>query len=170
MGLLILAGCCTQPKLDQFTPDSAFGSIPRFAIVSKTNNVYRGGQPTPAGFQYLHDVLHVRTVVKLDTDAEGLDSDAERLGMTVVKFPIRFSQQLFGGFDQARISALVQENYHDTFIHCLHGEDRTGLACYFYETRVLSVPQAQAISDMLSHGFHKELHGLWEAVEKDPAP
>jgi protein tyrosine/serine phosphatase len=143
------------------------GSIPDFDIVSKANNVYRGGQPTQAGLRYLHDVLHVDKIIKLNTDAEGSDAEAAMMGMTVTKFPIPLRQQMFGGVDKARLIQIIEQNEKNCFIHCKHGQDRTGVAVYFYETRVLHQSKQHATNDMLSHGFHKVFHGLWECVKDD---
>ena len=171
--VLVLAGCCnTRPANVSLLPEKPapsplIGSIPDFDIVSKANNVYRGGQPTPAGLRYLHDVLHVDKVIKLNTDAEGSDAEAEMMGMIVIKFPIPFRQQMFGGIDKARLIQIIEQNEKNCLIHCEHGKDRTGLAVYFYETRVLHQSKQDAINDMLSHRFDKFLRGLWECVEDD---
>ena len=171
--VLALTACCnTRPVNvsllpEKLAPSPLFGSIPQFDIVSKANNVYRGGQPTPAGLRYLHDVLHVDKVIKLNTDAEGSDAEAEMIGMIVIKFPIPFRQQMFGGVDKARLIQIIEQNEKNCLIHCEHGKDRTGLAVYFYETRVLHQGKQDAINDMLSHRFDRFLRGLWECVEDD---
>lgn len=51
------------------------------------------------------------------------------------------------------------------FVHCLHGQDRTGIVIAYYRVLFCHWTKADAEKEMLAHGFHKELHGLWECWE-----
>ncbi|MDE2099800.1 MAG: tyrosine-protein phosphatase [Patescibacteria group bacterium] len=155
----VLAGCIQLPK----RPAAPFGGIAHFGYV--TPEIYRGGQPTPAGFDYLKK-LGVRTVVKLDTDAQGNDAYAESIGMTVTRIPITTWQQVFGPVPVNQIDQAARELPAGSYIHCQHGQDRTGLFVYRYR-RLHGWSKADAERELLSNGFHRVLHGLWECVEKD---
>lgn len=50
-------------------------------------------------------------------------------------------------------------------IHCEHGQDRTGLVVACYRVQHMGWTHEAAEKDMLAHGFHKALHGLWEYWE-----
>jgi tyrosine-protein phosphatase SIW14 len=133
--------------------------IPNFAQVD--SRLYRGGQPTPDGWRYLKSI-GVRNVIKLNTQAEGVD---DYVNFNVYESPVTLGQQLglepmpphFGvGFDSHAGSS---------FVHCEHGQDRTGLFVAIHRVRVDGWTKAQAEKEMLSMGFHRSLHGLWEFWE-----
>jgi len=146
--LLFLLCSCGSPAI--------YHGIPNLAQVNP--GIYRGGQPTSEGWQYLHD-LGVTNVVKLNTEDEGSDDAAEGFGMSVHRIPISLWEQMTG-VNPEKISAAVSYVLPQTFIHCSHGQDRTGLvvACYRLKT---SWTRAVAEREMLDLGFHKELIGLW---------
>lgn len=159
MAVALLCGCADWPMTH---------GIPNLAQVEP--GVWRGGQPTAAGWAWLR-AQGVTNDVKLDTDDEGSDSNAVALGMTVYPCPVSFPRQmglepmprdLF--FDNA-LAALPASNI---FVHCEHGQDRTGLfvAMWRMELNRDGWLPAAAEREMLAHGFHKELVGLWERWHK----
>jgi tyrosine-protein phosphatase SIW14 len=115
----------TTPKETERTTPAA--PIKRFAEV--TPRLYRGAQPSAAGFAYLYD-RGVRTVISL------LDNTAERakvesLGMRYVNIPVTFRPFVWG--DDVTDAALEQffQVVDDpasgiVFVHCHRGADRTG--------------------------------------------
>ncbi len=44
---------------------------------------------------------------------------------------------------------------HSVLIHCLHGEDRTGIVCAAYRIKYQNWPVEKAIAEMYEEGFHK---------------
>jgi hypothetical protein len=173
LAILLLPACMTV-KLSLW-PDMTPDDIPNFAQVDQ--GVYRGGQPTEAGWKKLRR-LGVTKVVKLNSDNEGSDDGSE---MVVHKYTITVEQQLdpFYPVSQATIREAVADIGPGTFVHCgsdartqswldkklniQGGQDRTGLiiACYRLTT---GWTVAAAQSEMRSRGFHWfELPGLEEA-------
>lgn len=150
---MLVAGCSTR---------HVEHGIPNLAQVAP--NVWRGGQPEDAkAWAYLHDVLGITHDVKLNTEAEGSDAGAEAAGMFVHRFPILFWRQLLGP-DQNQMDSIVRaatEYPFGVFIHCSHGEDRTGLVVATYLHEVEGWPKNKAEVDMLAHNFHRSLFGLW---------
>lgn len=138
--------------------------IPHLAAVDSSRAIYRGGQPSSLqDWLYLHDQLGVSNVIKLNTELEASDSEAELLGMRVYHSPIDLSQQL----GLARMPSLVTPfpRVSGLFIHCEHGQDRTGLFVAMYRVAVNHWTKADAQKEMLQLGFHKSLRGLWEYWE-----
>jgi hypothetical protein len=131
--------------------------VPNFDRVEA--EVYRGGQPTHEGWLYLKS-LGVTNVVKLNRESEGSDAEAETLGMTIHRFPISYQQQILGRVSSNIVWHAVQYITPHTFIHCEHGQDRTGLvvAC---DRVAKNTAKDAAEQEMLRHGFHKSLRGLW---------
>jgi len=140
--------------------------IPNFHIVDIEKKIWRGGQPVDQDWQYLK-TCGFKQVIKLNTDGEGSDSPFVGDG-TLYKCPITLDQQLLYTPIQIVIDAagFIGPN---TFIHCEHGLDRTGLICAVY--RVMSGwSKERAEQEMLTLGFHKELLGLWHAWLEYAAP
>jgi hypothetical protein len=64
------------------------------------------------------------------------------------------------------LGATMQTNSPVVFVHCLHGQDRTGIVIAFYRVLFCNWSKADAEKEMLAHGFHKECIGLWERWKK----
>lgn len=141
--------------------------IPNFSEVDP--GVYRGGQPTAEGVRYLVDRLHVRTFVKLNSYAEG-DSDniAAALGARVYCLPINLTQQTIGEPSQLNIiRAEAMMCVGPVFVHCQHGQDRTGLVVALWRRDFDHWSKARAEKEMMAHGFHPWERGLyWYWEEK----
>jgi len=139
--LILLVGCATQQSTN---------GIPNFSQVSP--GIYRGGQPTAQGWEYLH-TLGVTNVLKLNTNLEGTDPKDFR----IFYYPITFAQQM--GFEE--LPSLPIFFGPPMFVHCSHGQDRTGLMIALHRMLVENWSKSDAEKEMLEHGFHKELRGLW---------
>ena len=153
--MAIILGCTTVPTI-------ITRGVPNFAMVEP--GVYRGGQPTLEGWLYLKS-LGVTNVVKLNEISEGSDQPAIDLGMTVNYHPINFIDQAVLKPNKKDFLEAVSEIKPGTYVHCEHGQDRTGLAVGAYRVIDEHVAKKTAYSEMLTHGFHKVLHGLndfWE--------
>lgn len=174
LALCGLCGCHAAPVTH---------GIPNLAQVEP--GVWRGGQPNDEGWKWLKS-QEVATVIKLNTESEASDNAARNLyGMEVWGFPLTTGQQL--GFvaipkdyfdtaiaafpmPKAQLASFgLPSNYShgNVFIHCQHGQDRTGLfvACYRVAGHQEGWTRERAEKEMLALGFHKSLHGLWEAWE-----
>ena len=177
--LLLLCGCTTNFSLLPQKPAEPFGGIPNFFKVDE--GVYRGAQPLKSGFDYLKSI-GVKTIYKLNLDSEGSDTYSESIGIKVVRLPITDWDQIIGPPPVAQMKALVLQVKPGSFIHCgsterttgsiykklknQGGQDRTGLFVFYYRLGhgwTYSVAREEA----LGIGFHRELHGLNEAMENE---
>lgn len=140
-------------------------AIPNFSQVKI--GVWRGGQPTAEGWKQLKS-LGVKWVVKHNTERESSDNLAKSNGMQVIHLPITLKQQTIGKPKSktlnAAVSALGREG---TFVHCLHGEDRTGLVVGAYRVKVEQWTKIDAYEEMKLHGFHPMLRGLYWSWQED---
>ncbi len=140
--------CSTKP----------LSNIPNFAVVEP--GIFRGGQPTDAGWANLR-LAGITNVIKLNLSEEGSDDMAITNGMVVNNFPIDLDDQILGPIKIATVNGALSLIHKGTFVHCEHGQDRTGLIIAVYRVKSgWSKPKAEA--EMLKLGFHKELHGLWD--------
>lgn len=106
--------------------------------LSKVNDqVYRGAQPTEAGFQSLAK-LGIRTIVDLRAIGEHAHSQAEEkriveaAGMKYVSVPMEGMTKP-DTRDVSRVLAILENpSAGPVFVHCQRGADRTGalIACY----------------------------------------
>jgi len=158
VALLALCGCATPLRTH---------GIPNYSLVA--TNLARGGEPNKEGWEYLQS-QGFKIVIKLNTDAEGSDDYARQCGMTVDKYPITFLQQIFGPPYRTQIAVWeAAECGEKVFVHCSHGEDRTGLIVAMYRHQVQGWTKDAARKEMLALGFHPAELGLdWYYREKVP--
>lgn len=155
--LLALVGCTTVPTYVDH-------GVPNLRQVSPGE--YRGGQPTVNGWVYLQS-LGVSNVVKLNLESESSDAPARMLGMVVNYFPIDTLHQTVLKPSPVLVSNAVVLIKPGTYVHCEHGQDRTGLIVGCKRVWVEAWPKWVAREEMLNDGFHKSLHGLNDFWEDD---
>jgi hypothetical protein len=139
-------------------PENAASGIPHLSQVEP--GVWRGGQPkTPEAWAYLRHTLGLTNDIKLNTGEEASDQAAVDVGFRLYYFPIDTMEQLVEGPDPVAMSNAVARIKPGTFIHCEHGQDRTGLLVGRY--RLLEGTNAAAAwREMTNHGYHPALLGL----------
>ena len=143
-------------------------------------NVIRSGQSTAEGWDYLRTLLDGRrvTVIKLNFPDEGSDEPAAALGWRVLNLGIEPRTNPHNAVElvneiiekpdagnwaavMAEISNIPEEDDGRTWlIHCVNGNDRTGLACGHVRVMVDHWSKASAYEEMVRMGFHPELIGL----------
>jgi protein tyrosine/serine phosphatase len=155
ISFLLLVGCNTVPS---FTSNN----ILNLRVVDASQNILRGGQPDAKGFIYLKS-LGITNIIKLNLE-DNEDAEATALGMTVVYIPINTYDQVIH-LEKWKFEVAVIAITPNTFIHCAHGQDRTGLVVAGYRM-ANGMSKADAEKEMLANGFHKELIGLWGFFKK----
>jgi tyrosine-protein phosphatase SIW14 len=161
-GLLLAVlcwGCASTPNT------GPVHGVPHFDQVER--GIYRGGQPADDGWDYLASI-GVSNVIKLNTTSEGSDDGATRRGMAVRYHPITLWQQLLTGPDILSMNEALAEIGPGTFIHCTHGEDRTGLLVGLYRLQE-GWSKDKALLEMVQHGYHTALMGLTDYWTDAPA-
>ena len=143
--------------------DGDTNGVPHLALVEQPA-IYRGGQPNESGWRWLV-AAGVSNVVKLNPMEEGSDAPAAALGMAVHYFPVDTMEQLVGGPDPEAMRRAVDRIGPGTFIHCQHGQDRTGLVVGLYRMRE-GTNKPAAWGEMMAHGFHPALRGLTDFWER----
>jgi protein tyrosine/serine phosphatase len=143
-----------------------------------STGIYRGGQPTAEGWAFLKE-KGVKTVVKLNFEDEGSDAEAKKLGMTVIDAsgPPATIKNVWGAPKPERlqlaVTALGDKRLHPIYVHCLHGQDRTGLAVGLHRVINEGWKKADAWTEMKRIGFHRSLRGLravWKKFDGKTIP
>ena len=146
--------------------------------------LYRGAQPNEQGLEELKK-LGITTIVDLRAEdrskSEWEKTAAERLGMHFVHIPIagfaaptneevvqflslvRSSTPQDGG----QLVTLPNGQPQKIFVHCLLGEDRTGVFIATYRMSMQKWPAEQAMREMNSFGFNGFWHPAMKAFVRD---
>jgi tyrosine-protein phosphatase SIW14 len=151
-----------MPRLSVFMPvllacgPLFAGSAPGIRNFDEVNeHVYRGGQPTSAGFTYLAK-LGVKTIV--DLREPGQRSKAEEravtaLGMHYVNVPMTGLTPP-NGAQTAKILGLLEDGSSGpAFVHCWRGADRTGAVIAAYHIDHDKWDNPRALKDARAHGM-----------------
>jgi len=179
LALLIL--CVTtrvhaQDKSQPITPSvmsSAYGEKLKIRGIPNPGKIndglYRGAQPNEQGLEELKK-LGITTIVDLRAEDRGKSEwerqTAEKLGMRFVHIPI-------AGFaaptneEVAQFLSLFRDSQQKVFVHCLLGEDRTGVFVATYRMSVQKWPVAQAMREMNTFGFNGFWHPSMKAFVRD---
>jgi protein tyrosine/serine phosphatase len=135
-----------------------FNGIPNLFAVEQ--DILRGGQPSAEGWTYLKS-QGITDVIKLNTEEEGSDAPAEAMGMAVHRFPIPWWRQMLWRPKMSDVQAAVSLIAPHTLVHCKLGEDRTGIIVACYRVWKQGWSKEDAENEMLAHGFHISLQGLY---------
>jgi protein tyrosine phosphatase (PTP) superfamily phosphohydrolase (DUF442 family) len=136
-----------------FAQKLSLEGVPVFAQVTPT--LYRGAQPTEEGFRNL-----AAMGVKIVVDQRGSRSEREqvtKLGMQYVAIPWHcpFPEDTIF----ARFLTLLRDNPGaKVFVHCLTGQDRTGMQIAAYRMAEQGWTAEEANQEMEAFGFSRSHH------------
>lgn len=144
--------------------------IPNLKSVDEDKAIWRGGQPVTADDWQLLKSKGVTSVIKLNSDGGPTDlgampdDGALDIGLSLYKVPMGLLTQIVAPLKAAQdIEQAIWFIVPGTFIHCSHGQDRTGLAVAMWRHKVCGWSKEAAQAEMLANGFHEALLGLWVA-------
>jgi protein tyrosine/serine phosphatase len=136
------------------------GDIPRFSSIS--DGLYRGGQPTEKGFQFLKD-RGVKTIINLRAEDNSEKAIVEKLGMIYVQLPVDevspWSKVPDGMVNKYFELIGNRENY-PIFFHCRRGADRTGALAAMYRIAMQSWDAKKAYQEARDIGMRWFYTGL----------
>jgi protein tyrosine phosphatase (PTP) superfamily phosphohydrolase (DUF442 family) len=138
--------------------------LPRYFQVA--DGVFRGGQPTLAGMQRLKE-NGVKTIVSFRNNrhlTELESQEAQRLGISFVSIPLNGLTRPSASEIHEFLSIVQDQNRLPVFVHCQHGEDRTGTMIGIYRMAAQHWSAANAYHEMLQRGFHPQYVWLADAV------
>lgn len=139
----------------------SFGFIPNFKQVNA--GLYRGGRPTGGDFSYLVS-KGIKTVISLEVPST-VSRERRQVTGKKMKF-ISIPLSVYYSPTDHEINQLLQylqdPALQPIFIHCMHGEDRTGLIMGLYRVEVDKWDPDVAYQEMLKMGFHPKYAPLDE--------
>jgi len=156
LSALLFTGCAARNSAE---PTYENFGLTNFYKVS--DDVYRSGQPSKEQLAQLVEHYGIKSVIKLNAGEEPESCplvDAPRIsGWSVVsKGSAPTTKQL------KQILDAIDCAPKPVLIHCLHGEDRTGLIVALWRIRH-GAGVDEAYSDMMRRGFHVKYPGIWKA-------
>ena len=118
-------------------------------------HVYRGGQPTDEGFQYLAKI-GVKTVIDLRGAGEGRrdeESVVSAAGMKYVNVPMTGLTPPTVAEITKILAILEDETTGPVFVHCQRGADRTGAVIASYRIEHDGWDNARALKEAMGNGM-----------------
>jgi protein tyrosine/serine phosphatase len=138
-------------------------TIPITAFRTVSDGIYRGARPLHAGMEALAQQLAIKTDLDLENDGSAIadeQKDAQALGIRMISLPMSgFFAPSDSTVNQA-LAILKDPANYPVFVHCQHGEDRTGLIVGLFRVEVQGMSPADAYAEMKADGFHPILLGL----------
>lgn len=128
---------------------------PRFDKVS--DQIFRGGQPTPTDLKILADVYGIKRIISLDGNiGSKIAPLVNALNIEHIIIPISGDESKpLINFLKDSIDMLLKKQ--PVYIHCRHGSDRTGMAVAMYRTQVQGWDAVKALKEAKSYGFGDKL-------------
>jgi tyrosine-protein phosphatase SIW14 len=134
------------------------GALPVFAAPGIGNfdqldaHVYRGAQPTAAGFEYLAKI-GVKTILDLRDDGPREEQTVTADGMKYVHIPMTGLTPPTPA-ETSKILALLNDDASGpVFVHCKRGADRTGAVIAAYRIDHDHWDNPRALKEAMSHGM-----------------
>jgi protein tyrosine phosphatase (PTP) superfamily phosphohydrolase (DUF442 family) len=141
-------------------------SIAKYRIVSP--GIGAGGQPSPEGYKWLASQGY-KTIV----DVQGVDNSqaARAAGLNYIYLPYDGNPVPSSSWMTNVVSAMSNSANQPVFVHCLRGEDRTGVAIALYREQVEDWCYQQAYNELMQWagysfpGTPDEQAAVFEAIK-----
>jgi tyrosine-protein phosphatase SIW14 len=114
--------------------------------------IYRGAEPDADGYATLKK-MGIKTVIDMRT-SESEKALVEGAGMKAVAMPIEMSRNGLKARVDSLVTMLADPANQPVYIHCRHGQDRTGIVVAAYRMKVEGWSLKDAESEMQSFGFN----------------
>lgn len=114
--------------------------------------IYRGAQPERDGYATLKQ-LGIRTVIDLRT-TESEKAQVEAAGIQAIAVPIEMTRNGLREKVDRVVALMADPANQPVYVHCRHGQDRTGIVVAAYRMTVDGWGLKDAETEMQSFGFN----------------
>lgn len=129
------------------------GALPGLANVGRVApGVYRGAQPEAAGYATLKK-MGIRTVINLRTSMSERAA-VEAAGMQSFEVPMEMSRDGLRAKVDRAVALMADPANQPVFVHCRHGQDRTGIVIAAFRMKIQGWPLSDAEAEMQAFGFN----------------
>jgi len=139
-------------------------NLPRYQVVDTA--LVRGAQPSEQGLKLLKDG-GVKTVINLrnnHTTVKDEEIVAKQLGLNYVSIPLDGIHKPSAAAIKQFLSVVQDHAAQPVFVHCEHGEDRTGVMVAIYREEAYKWKADMAYQEAVIDGFHPAYFWLTDAV------
>ncbi len=128
-------------------------NLPGLSNIGRVSpGIYRGALPEKTGYETLKK-LGIKTVIDMRTTGSE-KADVEAAGMTSIAIPIQMSRSgLLPKVEQV-VALMADPSNQPVYVHCRHGQDRTGIVVAAYRMSHQGWSLADAETDMQAFGFN----------------
>lgn len=161
-------------------PNVAADPVPNFHQI--TQQIYRGGRPTPEGLKSLKEA-GIKSIINLENVAGPVQNEraqAKALGMGFMSSPMSWITPPTDQQIDKILAVMSNPENQPVYIHCLHGRDRTGLVSALYRVLIQKMSAREAYSEMKQLGFrslfvtlewyYRQRTGYWDFRFNSRAP
>ena len=159
LAALLFALACGGSAQAPDQGDSFEADVTTPAIELVSAGIYRGPRPTQATLSQLRS-LGVKTILDLEDTTSAINTERGWVG----NLKMTFISEPMSGFwtpndkEVNQIEAIMADPARrPIFVHCQHGQDRTGLIVGLYRVFSEHWTPAAAYREMLAKGFHQAL-------------
>jgi len=146
--------------------------IPNYLQV--TDKISRGGRPGRSDLQELYRSRY-KLIINLENNVQAVNREngwARDIGIEDVSLPMEWKTGPNDKQIDEILALLTDPSKMPVFIHCTHGQDRTGLLIGLYRVLVQKWDPKKAYDEMVALGFHPEFSALtdyfWKRVSANP--
>ncbi len=133
-------------------------AIPEYHVVN--DGIIRGGRPQKGDLAALKK-QGIKTIINIDdADSSAERTEAIKLGLNFIASPMSAFKSPNDAQVNKILSQLQDHSLMPIFIHCKHGQDRTGMIIGLYRYQVDKWSARSAYSEMNKFGFHPILVSL----------
>lgn len=128
-------------------------NLPGLSNVGRVSpHIYRGALPGKAGYATLKQ-LGIKTVVDMRTTGSE-KQEVENAGMDSISIPIEMSRNGLQAKVEHVLAVMADPARQPVYIHCRHGQDRTGIVVAAYRMKHQGWSLADAETEMQAFGFN----------------
>jgi len=128
-------------------------NLPGLSNVGRVaSGVFRGAQPGRDGYATLK-AMGVRTVIDMRTSASE-QKQVEAAGMRAIAIPIEMSRDGLREKVERVVALMADPANQPVYVHCRHGQDRTGIVVAAYRLKQQEWSLADAEAEMQAFGFN----------------
>jgi len=154
----LASSCFATAAPDVILPPTAHTSeriynLPGLSNVGRvTAGVLRGAQPGKDGNATLK-AMGVKTVIDMRT-SESEKAQVEAAGMRAVAIPIEMTRDGLKEKVERVVALMADPANQPVYVHCRHGQDRTGIVVAAYRMKQQGWSLAEAETEMQAFGFN----------------
>lgn len=117
-----------------------------------SQHIYRGALPDKTGYATLKQ-LGIKTVIDMRTTGSE-KTEVENAGMTSISIPIEMSRNGLQTKVEQVLAVMADPARQPVYVHCRHGQDRTGIVVAAYRMKHQGWSLANAETEMQAFGFN----------------